>query len=443
MSQVSQSWLSRRWAAAIVPRLRSNRADWLQGIWVVADQAVVSLASFLALVVVGRNCTPSDLGVYGLAVYTFWLAAGIPNALVWVPYTARVPRMSDERRRLFAGSATSHAAIVALLLAGATLVIGAVAYFTRSDNAWILPLCLALAPFIILMTAREHARRLTLANLQVHELLRIDVPNAVIQMALLLGLAYFGKLTATTALLAIALACANTFTWYFRNRDEFAFDAKRALVHWGYNQQLGRWIFVVALAWLVSESSGRWMVGMFYGSAVLGQFVAAQGIVMAINPLLLTINNLAQAKSSHGFARGGPNELRRMAVRGTLLIAVGTGAALVCLAAVGGPAVHFFFPGEKYAVLGHVVTTLCLGMFARMLLMPIEAAMVALQRGRTMLLASIVRLVLIVGGGVLLIWWCGLDGVGYALAISSAGAGAVQWYDFLKLKQAPAVGVFA
>jgi O-antigen/teichoic acid export membrane protein len=443
MSQVVPSWLSRRWSAAIVPRLRSEHAGWLQGMWVVADQAVVSLASFFALVVVGRNCSPSDLGIYGLAVYTFWLAAGIPNALVWVPYTARVPRMAGQRRQLFAGSATIHAAIVALVLAGATLLIGAVAHFTRSDNAWILPLCLALAPFIILMTAREHARRLNLADLQVHELLRIDVPFAVIQMALLVGLAQFGMLTATTALLAIALACVNTFTWYFRNRDQFAFDADRALVHWGYNQQFGRWIFVVAIAWLVSESSGRWMVGMFYGSAVLGQFVAAQGIVMAINPLLLTINNLAQAKSSHGLARGGPDELRSMAVRGTLLIAVGTGAALVCLAAIGGPAVHFFFPGEKYAALGHVVTTLCLGMFARMLLMPIEAAMVALQRGRTMLVASIVRLVMIIGTGAPLIWWCGLDGVGYALTISSAGAGIVQWYDFLKLSQASAAGEFA
>src|SRR5262249_52330260 len=157
------------------------QASWLQGMWVVADQAVVSLASFLALVVVGRNCSPSELGVYGLAVYTFWLAAGIPNALVWVPYTARVPRMSDGGRRSFSGSATIHAAIVALLLASTTLFVGVVAHFTRSDVAWVLPLCLALAPFIVLMTAREHARRLTLANLQVHELLRIDVPFVVVQ----------------------------------------------------------------------------------------------------------------------------------------------------------------------------------------------------------------------------------------------------------------------
>ena len=71
MSLASPSWLSRLSGAAFVPRQRADRVEWLQGIWVMADQAVVSLASFLALVVVGRTCSQADLGVYGLAVYTF------------------------------------------------------------------------------------------------------------------------------------------------------------------------------------------------------------------------------------------------------------------------------------------------------------------------------------------------------------------------------------
>jgi O-antigen/teichoic acid export membrane protein len=144
--------------------------------------------------------------------------------------------------------------------------------------------------------------------------------------------------------------------------------------------------------------------------------------------------------SSHGYARGGADELHRMAARGTLLIALGTGAALFCLALVGGPAVHLIF-GDKFADLGPVVTSLCIGMFARMLAMPIEAAMVALQYGRTMLAAAIVRLVLIVGIGIPLIWWQGLEGVGYALAISTAGAGLVQWYVFLQSKHQPVASI--
>jgi O-antigen/teichoic acid export membrane protein len=429
-----------------MPRLRAGSTEWLQGLWVVADQAIVSLASFLALVVVGRTCSQADLGVYGLAVYTLWLVVGIPNALVWIPYTARAPRLSESRRRLFAGSATIHVGVVAIGLAAICVVAAGVAYYAAPDSPWIAPMCLALAPFSLMMIAREHARRLNLADLHVQDLLRIDIPNAVLQMLLLLGLARLGMLTATTALLAIAFACANTFTWFYRHLDRFEFHPKRSLLHWGYNQKFGRWVLVVAVAWLIGESSGRWMVGLFYGRDMLGQFVAAQGIVMAINPLLLTINNLAQAMSSHGYARGGAPQLRRMAIRGTLMIAAGTGAALLCLAMIGGAAVHFFF-GEKYIGLGPVVTTLCLGMFARMLVMPIEAAMVALQFGRTMLVAAVIRLLLIIGCGVPLIWWRGLEGVGYAMAISAVGAALVQWYVFLQMKMdwgaAPAVAAVA
>jgi O-antigen/teichoic acid export membrane protein len=438
MSHVAESWLSRLSGIASLSRLREHRAEWMQGFWVISDQAIVSLASFLALPVVSHYGGQSALGVFGLAVSTFWLAVGIPNALVWLPYTARAPRLSAERRKLFAGSATIHVAIVALLLAAVAVAGGAVAYFFSSNGTWIASMCLALVPFTLMMIAREHARRLNLADLKVQDLLRIDVPNAVLQMLLLFALALFGMLSATTALLAVALACANTFTWFYRNRDRFVFHFRRSLLHWGYNQKFGRWLLVVAIAWFIGESSGRWMVGLFYGPALLGQFIAAQGIVMAINPLLLTINNLAQAMSSHGYARGGESQLRRMAARGTLLIALGTGAALIGLAMIGGPAVHFIF-GDKYADLGPVVTSLCLGMFARMVAMPIEAAMVALQYGRTMVAAAIVRLVLIVGGGIPLIWWQGLEGVGYALAIGAAGAAILQWYVFMQLRQQPAL----
>jgi O-antigen/teichoic acid export membrane protein len=418
-----------------VPRLRQDRATWMQGAWVVADQAVVSLASFLALPVVNHYGGQAALGIYGLAVGTVWQVIGIPNALVWTPYTAKAPRLSESRRKSYAGSATIHAAVVALILSAFCLGIAAMAYcFASPGNAWVAPMCLALAPFMLMMIAREHARRLNLADLRVHELLRIDVPNAVLQMLLLVGLGSLVGLTATTAILAVALACANTFTWFFRHRDQFEFHGARSVLHWGYNQKFGRWLLIVAIAWFIGESSGRWMVGLYYGPDMLGRFVAAQGIVMAINPLLLTINNLAQAKSSHGYARGGESQLHRMAVSGTLWIALGTGAALVCLAVVGGPAVHLIF-GDDFAGLGSVVTALCLGMFARMLAMPIEAAMVALQYGRTMVIATIVRLLLILGCGLPLIWWQGLEGVGYAMAISAAGAALVQWYVFLRPKQ--------
>jgi len=78
-----------------------------------------------------------------------------------------------------------------------------------------------------------------------------------------------------------------------------------------------------------------------------------------------------------------------------------------------------------------------------MLLMPSKRAMVALQRGRTMLVASIVRLVNDRRHGRATRLVVRLTEWAIALAISSAGAGAVQWYDFWKRNQAPTIAEFA
>jgi O-antigen/teichoic acid export membrane protein len=88
--------------------------------------------------------------------------------------------------------------------------------------------------------------------------------------------------------------------------------------------------------------------------------------------------------------------------------------------------------GDDYAGLGNVVASLCLGTFARLLVFPIDAVLLALQQGRVLLMAALVRLALICGVGIPLIWWTGLVGVGFAMALSCLGAAFVQWYMFLR-----------
>ena len=93
----------------------------VQTMWVVCDQAVVSLASFLTTVIVGRICGREELGIYVLGTTTFWLLAGIPNALAWTPYTSRAARMSPRRRARYNGSVTIHMAILTVAIVGVFL----------------------------------------------------------------------------------------------------------------------------------------------------------------------------------------------------------------------------------------------------------------------------------------------------------------------------------
>jgi O-antigen/teichoic acid export membrane protein len=413
---------SRLWS-----RLCEWKASWAVGLGVTADQAVVSLSSFLATVIVGRVCGQHELGVYGLAVSIFWLAAGIPNALVWTPYMARAARLPASRRATFAGSALLHAAAIALVLAGVLLLFPLVPDSFLAGNTWFAPMCVALAPFTVMMLLREHIRRFNLAHLQFKDLLAIDVPIGAVQLTLLLSLAYAGALSAASAMWAIALSCGAAIVWLTRARNRFRFDIELATLHWSHNQRFGRWLVCVSLMWLVGDASYRWLVLMLHGTEVLGQFSAAQNIVLLLNPVVLSVTNLTQATSANRLAKGGVSALRQMAVRSTLLFATWSGAALSVLAAIGGPLVEMIF-GETFSGLGAVVATLCLGMFARIVAMPVDGAVIALRRGRLLVVAEAVRLATILAAGVPLIAWRGLEGVGYAMALSAAAGAVVAWW---------------
>ena len=399
--------------------------------WGFVDQGVVSVASFAAAAIVGRVGGEDQLAVYSLAVSTFWLVVGIPNALVWTPYTSLAPKLSGEKRQYYAGSALIHLMIVAIIIAAATLMIGLVPWPKLSANDWFLPMCLASVPFAVLMMLREHLRRLQLAHMNTRGLLLLDLPIAMAQLGSLGLLAYYGKLTFSTALIAMAVPCLWCCVWLVRHRDLFRLSWQRCRGDWATNFQFGRWLLVVSIAWLLGDMSFRWLVGALHGLSELGQFSAAYITVMAVNPIILTVQNLARSIFSNNLAEEGEKDLRKLAITGTWQMAWIFGLLFGGLALAGSPLVQFIF-SNKFENLGWVVASLCLGLYLQVLNYPVDAALSALQRGKAMLAAALVRLGLILVAGVPLIAWYGSVGVGMALAIGSLGAAVLQWNLFLK-----------
>ncbi len=417
------------------PRERKNTRELVQTAWIVCDQAVVSLASFASTVIVGRFCGREELGIYVLATTMFWLLVGIPNALTWTPFTSRAPRMSTERRARYCGSITIHTVLLTVILAAVFQVAGLLPPAWFGQTRWFSTMCLALVPFTAMMTLREHVRRLCLSQVAAREILALDAPIAVAQLLLLLWLAYSGWLTANSALLAVAAACLVCVVWLVAHRSEFRFHPRRAAIHWSYNLQFGRWLLAVSIAWLLADSFYRWIVGWQYGLDGLGRFASAQAVVLFINPLLLTATNFGRALSANRLASGGLPELRRFTIQATLLVTIVAGFAFLALAAVGGPLVRMIF-GEQYSGLGGIVATLCLGMLVRIAGVPIDSSLAALREGRAMFLAIAVQLAVVVLAGIPLIARCGLNGVGYTMALAYGATAAIQWYRFLHCDRA-------
>lgn len=424
--------ISRKDAPSAWSAAQRSTTGLARGSWVVVDQGIVSLASFLSAVIVGRVGGPEQMGIYGLAMSIFWLAASIPHSLVWTPYTSRAPSLTSTRRACYADSATVHAVLLAVAFAAILLVLGLVPLPIGNARIWFVPMCLALVPFVVTMILREHVRRINLAHLQTRDLLAFDVPVAIVQVSLLGGLAYWGLLSSTTALIAISVASSGALLWLCSQRTKFRFSTRLARIHWANNRQFGGWILLVSIVWLMGDTSYRWLVGSLRGIDALGEFTAAQSIVLAINPFFLAISNFARATAAITIASEGYSVLRRNAVLATFRIGLGAGAAYALLALLGGPAVRLVF-GESFSGQGAVIASLALGMFAHSLMIPMDAALAAMQRGRAMFVASVVRTAIIVATGIPLVWWRGTEGVGYSIAVGCTAAAMVQWFAFARL----------
>ncbi|HVT28405.1 MAG TPA: lipopolysaccharide biosynthesis protein [Lacipirellulaceae bacterium] len=435
MSSAADKPLSRLSTTLLRLRRRESARELAQTLWVVADQAVVSLASFATTVVVGRVCGSEELGIYVLATTTFWLLAGIPNALTWTPFTSRAPRMSSGRRAGYCGSVTIHTVLLTSVLAAVLVIAGLLPSSWFGQSGWFSMMCFALVPFTLMMTLREHVRRICMAQIAVRELLTFDAPIAVAQLLLLVWLARRGWLTANTALVAVAAACLISFVWMISHRSDFEFRRRRAAVHWSYNLQFGRWLLAISIAWLLSDSLYRWIVGWQYGLDGLGRFASAQAVVLFINPLLLTATNFGRALSANRFAVGGMRDLRRLTIQATVLVTLVGGIAFLALAAVGGPLVRLIF-GAQYGGLGGIVATLCLGMLVRVAGVPIDASLAALREGRAMFAAIVVQLAVVILAGIPLIAHCGLNGVGYTMVLAYGATTLIQWYWFLQCDRA-------
>ncbi len=120
-----------------------------------------------------------------------------------------------------------------------------------------------------------------------------------------------------------------------------------------------------------------------------------------------------------------------------MLITIAAGIAFLALAAIGGPLVRLIF-GDQYSGLGGIVATLCLGMLVRVAGVPIDSSLAALREGRAMFVAIIVQLAIVVLAGIPLIARCGLNGVGYTMALAYGATAVIQWYWFLQCDR-PAV----
>ncbi len=372
----------------------STRSVVRHGLLAFVDQAIVSVAAFLPMLFVGK-VSREELGVFSLAISSYWLVAGLGNALVWTPYTSRAARMSDQTRIRFRGDSAGLNLALSLGLAAVSAGIALSAQWVFPDEKWIGLFFLTFGLLVVSLNCREYVRRVYLADLRPDKLLALDIPISVAGI-LIIGMAFcFGMLNAQVAMFVTALVAvpglATSYQHLVAGRTSLRKIGRLLVSNWKFS----KWLLIVAVAWLASDGFIRWMLVGLKGKEAVGEFAGAFLIVSLVNPIIIAFTSFARSIASHKLAFGSSLDLTTDVFFALRWLVPVTSLGFLALCLVGNPLLNYLF-GYEYGN-QPLVVLLAAAVCLEAITVPLEATFVALEKGQSLTLIAVSRFVFSAG----------------------------------------------
>ena len=411
-------------------------AAWSQHALALADQAVVSGASFLTTILVSRWTHAGQLGLYAIAVSVIVTLLGVQESLIALPYTIQrhsAPGGQSERAGgvLIQSALFSLASFFLLATAAATLW----ASGANSEAIILAWAAAAMAPFALL---REFARRFAFAHLDSAMALALDVAVTAIQIAALVGLGWTGNMSAATACIALGGACAVTaLAWVCLVRPTFVFRTGALRGAMRLSWELGGWLLAGQITVSVQGYVAYWLLAALVGATSTGVFAACMSVVSFANPLISGLGNILMPRSVEALRQGGLSQLRRQIAADALFLGLAMIVFCAVVAFAGADIMRMLFPDKAYDGQGLTVTALAFASLATAVGFPASNALAAMERPQAIVLVGLLAVAVTVGLFWALVEPLGLFGAALAILAGNIAGSAGRWVAFLALVGRP------
>jgi O-antigen/teichoic acid export membrane protein len=285
---------------------------------------------------------------------------------------------------------------------------------------------------------RELARRLAFAHFNWTVALLVDFGAALLQLFGIVGLGLCGLLTATSALVSIALSTAFAGgVWLLLNRREFALTQRRFAQdlreHWHY----GRWLCADRLTSIAYNNAVPWLVALLAGLTAAGGLAACLSVVAAANPILMGFTNTLFPRASYSLAVGGIDALRRELAGSTVLFTFVTAIFAMLLAFCGGTFLRLAY-GNEFATYWPTLNILGAALLVGMLSAASDFGLRALAKPALSFVASCVGLTVTVAIVFILVQTRGTLGAAFGVLAGEACASFICWFAFRRLSSSEA-----
>lgn len=403
-----------------IQRLLASRS-----ILTIIDQVIYSASNFLTAVIVARNCSAQQFGLYILGLRLVDYCREIQNVLIWSPYMLFSPRFKGEAHARYTGSTLVHQLSFSLI--AALLFITAHIFVARQ-----MPL-LPLALVGVFFPLQEYTRRICFANFQVLTAVALDTTVTVIQIASLFYLAQQNQMSVSNAYWIVGGANAvAVIAWLIWARRDFVFAGKQIIPDFKSNLAQGKWLLGGNLTLLATTQIYPWTLTTFHSAAATGLYAAGEGVVNFIRAFMISIQNFLGPKLAHAYADGGRPALQRVVYRTTLLLGLITGACALCFAIFGGQIATLIY-GAKYSGLQMIVALLALNIFIWALTTSQSYAISTMERSDLNFKINLLGLLLSATFGFGFVLRFGTTGAAGGLLLSSAVTALIRHATFVRL----------
>jgi len=403
-----------------------------EGYLAAVDSGVISLSNFLATIILARNASPRELGVYGVGFIALRLARAFQEGLIIQPMNVYGASIEEDSFKKYATSVSILQIFLALLSSLAVALGGWMLTVTGNDVAG--PTLFALWFAFLWWQLQEYIRRMLYT--------RDDIPNALIntvlanglRLALMLWWAPLGRLDGIASLDAIgwgALGALLPGLWF--TRAYWSRSLLNLKMVWRQNWDFGRWTLGGTLAnWVAAEFYPILTAGMV-SFAAAGAYRALQNLVAPIHVLLRAIDTFLTPRSARLYQQDGRRALSRT-LRLTYLIAGLPILGMLSLALLFPQQILRLLYGEAYVSYSNGVVLMAIFYALWFAYWPLQTAFKAVRFSRPIFVANLVAILTMFTAGIWAILRWGVYGTIFGQALNSLIVAVILWVAWLSLK---------
>jgi O-antigen/teichoic acid export membrane protein len=389
------------------------------GVLALGDQMVVSAGTFLTVMMVSRNCSAYEVGVFSLTWTVIAVLRTVQERLIAAPFLAFTYQPLFNRTT-YRGSSIAHqicfAGISSLIIAIIALcspIFGAGSYETE------LGLSLAVALFFNL--ARDQMRALSYTDFSFFRLLLLDSLVVGSQLLGLVLLSWSLRFSLISTNIILGIACiAPLCIWLRQIWNTFEINRKWVGCDWNHNWNYARWLVGGRLIGIAPIVAIPWLIAYFQGEEGTGIYAVCSSLVGLSMMFVTGVNNMFQPRTVLEFQKNGVSGMLASLFSSiTLMIGV---LSIVSLSFwfVGDRLLATY--GQSYAQYSFLAFLLSISILIVSISCLLNNGLVALNQSRAQFWSEVSHCIGAVVFAFFLIPTYGLIGAAYASIIGSTAA---------------------